>query len=218
MQDLSEKGFSNKKNFSIYFAPIEAITEVCHGCSDVSLGKKKYADLETSLYREAFELGLSPLPRPPVHLGHCQAIRPNGLLLLPNGDLHKCWDTVHDPGHKVGTIFAVQNIQSHPKFKSWLEWSPFKNDTCRNCKIIPNCAGACAHKFVNNDVTKGEAGSLPCPSWKFNISERLLLRAEKLGVITQEDYIKEHSTSAEIVGNNHTFESVRNSLELLTVE
>lgn len=214
LEDLRDEGFANRKNFSIYFAPVEAITEACHGCDEVTLGKKKYADLETSFYRVAFEMGLAPLPRPPVHLGHCQAIRPNGLLLLPNGDLHKCWDTVHDAGLKVGSIFAADKVPNNPLYKSWIEWSPFKNNTCRSCKILPNCAGACAHKFVNAEVTKGEAGSLPCPSWKFNIAERLLLRAEKMNVITRDDIPPEFRTSSEVVGKNHTFDSVRVAGEL----
>lgn len=213
LDDLAARGFGGRKNFSVYFAPVEAITEVCHSCNDVSMTKRNYAKLEVELYRYAFDRGLVPLPRPPVHLGHCQAIRPNGLLLLPNGDLHKCWDTVHDKGHRVGTIFEAHKVQESPKYKSWVEWSPFKNNTCRNCKILPSCTGACAHKFVNSDVTLGEAGALPCPSWKFNIGEKLLFRAEKSKVISQEDF-PDHGfeTSAEIVGRNHTYQSVAEAL------
>ncbi|SVD18243.1 uncharacterized protein METZ01_LOCUS371097, partial [marine metagenome] len=59
---------------------------------------------------------------------------------------------------------------------------------CNNCKILPNCAGACAYKFVHNDKLRGEAAALPCPSWKYNINERLFLRAEKLGMVKKEDW------------------------------
>lgn len=209
VDDLETRGFGRRRNFAIYFAPVEAITDVCHGCSDVALNKRHYANLETELYRYAFDRGLCPLPRPPVHLGHCQAIRPNGLLLLPNGDLHKCWDTVHDKGHRVGTIYAHSQVAENPRYQSWVSWSPFKNSTCRGCKILPNCAGACAHKFVNRDVTKGEAGSLPCPSWKFGIGERLLLRAEKMGIITSADFPEEKFvTTSDLVGHNHSAQSL----------
>lgn len=209
LEDLGARGLGHKRNFAIYFAPVEAITEVCHGCSHVQMTKRSYAQYEVLLYRRAFELGLAPLPKPPKFLGNCQAVHPSGLLLLPTGDVHKCWDTVHDASHRVGTIFEPDRIPESPRFKSWIAWSPFKNDTCRNCRILPNCAGACAHKFVNRHVTLGEAGSLPCPSWKFNMVERLLLRAEKMNVITKEDVVPgAGETSAEIVGRNHTFESV----------
>jgi len=209
LEDLAARGLGRRKNFGVYMAPVEAITEVCHGCSNVAMTKRSYAKLEVLLYRRAFELGLTGLPKPPAYLGNCQAIRPGGILLLPTGDLHKCWDTVHDAKHRVGTIFEPDLIPESPRFKAWIDWSPFKNNTCRNCRILPNCAGACAHKFVNPTVTLGEAGALPCPSWKFNIVERLILRAEKMGVITSADIIPgAGETSADIVGRNHTFESV----------
>lgn len=209
LEDLGARGLGHRRNFGIYFAPVEAITEVCHGCSHVQMTKRSYAKYEVLLYRRAFELGLTALPKPPAYLGNCQAIRPSGLLLLPTGDVHKCWDTVHDAKHRVGTIFEPERIPESPRFKAWIAWSPFKNDTCRNCRILPNCAGACAHKFVNPTVTLGEAGALPCPSWKFNMVERLLLRAEKLGVIAKADVIAgAGETSADVVGRNHTFESV----------
>lgn len=209
LEDLAARGLAHRRNFGVYLAPVEAITDVCHGCSHVQMTKRSYAKLEVLLYRRAFELGLTGLPKPPTFHGNCQAIRPGGILLLPNGDIHKCWDTVHDAKHRVGTIFEPAKIPESPRFKAWIAWSPFKNDTCRNCRILPNCAGACAHKFVNPTITLGEAGALPCPSWKFNIVERLILRAEKMGVITQDDIIKgAGETSADIVGRNHTFESV----------
>jgi len=211
LHDLAARGFGRRRNFTVYFAPVEAITDVCHGCSHVAMTKRGYAKHEAELYRLAFELGLSPLPRPPQHLGNCQAIRPGGLLLLPTGELHKCWDTVHDTKQRVGSIFEVDRVSEHPKYKAWIEWSPFNNSTCRSCRILPNCAGACAHKFVNRDKTLGEAGALPCPSWKFNIVERLLLRAEKMGVITPADIPEGLETSPEIVGNNHTFQSVESA-------
>ena len=72
--------------------------------------------------------------------------------------------------------------------QQWLNWTPFANETCKNCKILPNCAGACAYKFVHSEDTRGEAAVLPCPSWKYNIKERLLLRAVKMGAITLNDY------------------------------
>lgn len=205
LNDLKSRGFSNLNNFGVYFAPIEAITDVCQGCNDNALGKRNYASLETNLYSYAYDLGLCPLPRPPIHHGMCQAIKPNGLLLLPTGHLHKCWDTVHDPGHIIGTIFNVEQTKHHPKYKPWVNWSPFKIDTCRNCKIISNCAGACAHKFINPDVTLGEGGSLPCPSWKFGIAQRLALRAIKMGLITNDDLPDGGvETTPEMVGVNHT--------------
>ncbi|WP_420548085.1 TIGR04463 family radical SAM/SPASM RiPP maturase [Curvivirga sp.] len=204
MDDLKSRGFNHRTNLGIYFAPIESITEACHSCNDISMGKNEYAIMEAELYRYAFEAGLTGLPRPPMMHGNCAAVRQNGLVLLPTGELHKCWDTVNDTTLKIGTIFEPEAAFESAIHNEWMSWSPFNNDTCRGCKILPNCTGACAFKFVHSDKTLGEGGSLPCPSWKFNISERLLIRAEKKGMITHEDIIEESQTSSSMVGANHS--------------
>ena len=87
----------------------------------------------------------------------------------------------------------------------WLQWTPFDNETCKNCKLLPNCAGACAYKFVHAELTRGEAAVLPCPSWKYNIKERLLNRAIAMGAITAEDVDPEaaHTDPSELCADVH---------------
>jgi hypothetical protein len=43
---------------------------------------------------------------------------------------------------------------------------------------------------VNAAHTTGEA-ALPCPSLKYSINEKIILRAEKEGYITEDDYTQE---------------------------
>ncbi|HXZ02407.1 MAG TPA: TIGR04463 family radical SAM/SPASM RiPP maturase [Stellaceae bacterium] len=191
LDELARQGFARRKNFGVYFAPVEAITEGCHNVADDCMSKSAYGRLETELTRYAFDAGLSSLPYPPRFRGVCGALRPKGFVVLPNGDVHKCWDTVASPDQKVGTIFDVDALAADKRALRWVQWSPFDNATCTSCKILPNCAGSCAHKFLNPDQTLGEAGALPCPSWKYNINERLLLTAERSGAITADDYQSE---------------------------
>jgi uncharacterized protein len=185
---LVREGFARRKNFGVYFAPIEAITEGCHNVADDCMSKSAYAELETELTRHAFELGLAALPYPPRFRGICGALRPKGWVVLPNGDIHKCWDTVSTPQQRVGSVFDLAMLATDERVRRWEQWSPFDNEICRSCKILPNCAGSCAHKFLNPEQTLGEAGALPCPSWKYNINERLLLMAEQRGAISANDY------------------------------
>jgi len=109
-------------------------------------------------------------------------------VVVPNGDVHKCWDTVSMPEQRVGSVFDLSALASDKRALRWTDWSPFENAVCRSCKLLPNCAGSCAHKFVNSDQTRGEAAYLPCPSWKYNINEKLLVMAERSGAITSDDY------------------------------
>ena len=188
IEHMTESELGHRKNLKMYFAPIEAMTEGCHVVEGVTLTKSKYGELETELYRHGYKAGLTTLPHPPRFHGICGAVRPNGIVVLPNGDLHKCWDTVSDPKRKVGSIFAPQELSNSLLVKKWLNWTPFDNASCRNCKLLPSCAGGCGYKFVHAESTRGEAAVLPCPSWKYNIKERLLWQAIGVGKVKEDDY------------------------------
>ncbi|PKK91083.1 MAG: radical SAM/SPASM domain protein maturase [Candidatus Wallbacteria bacterium HGW-Wallbacteria-1] len=193
---LAERGLSGHRNFGLYFAPVEAITVGCHSCASVTMGKVEYARLEAGLYRYALSKGLTGIPNPPRHHGNCAAVRPKGLVVIPNGDIHKCWDTVMDASCRVGTIFDVASIKESPEYKKWMNWTPFAEDICRNCVILPNCCGFCGYKSLYSERTQGEAAAMPCPGWKNNIGERLFLRAEAMGVVTNEDWLPESAVKA----------------------
>jgi len=195
---MSEHGLGGRSNFHVYFAPVEAITTGCHSVADVCMTKSEYGDFEAALNRYAYEKRLSSLPYPQRYRGTCGAVRPKGFVILPSGLVHKCWDTVHKPLRAIGNIFDMSLATKSAEAVRWTDWTPLQHDTCRKCKLLPSCAGACAYKFLYNDDTRGEQANLPCPSWKYNIKERLVLRAEKLGVISAEDY-----DSASIRTNPH---------------
>jgi uncharacterized protein len=188
LDHLRERGFANRKNFGVYLAPVEAITEGCHNVADVCISKFDYGQLEVELTRYAFQAGLTSLPYPPRFRGICGAVRPNALVIGPNGDVHKCWDTVAIPERRVGTVFDLDRLETDQRVLQWTQWTPFQNETCSTCKILPNCAGSCPHKFINPEAALGEAGRLPCPSWKYNINERLIMMAERVGAVKRDDY------------------------------
>lgn len=185
---MAELGLGHRNNLGMYFAPVEAITEGCHSVSEMTMTKGMYGALEADLYQHGYRAGLVSLPNPPRFHGVCGAVKPQGLVVLPTGDIHKCWDTVSHPDKKAGTIFAPDDFVKSEVSLAWLKWTPFDNNSCRNCKILPNCAGACAYKFIYADETRGEAATLPCPSWKYNIKERLLWKAVALGKVKPEEY------------------------------
>ena len=186
IDELERAGLSGQKNIQLYFAPIEAITESCHCVADTSMQKSEYAKVEYLLYRYAYKKGLTNLPYPPRFKGACAATKVKGFVINPNGDIHKCWDTVTVQDRKVGDIFHPDAILNNEIYDQWLAWNPFDNDICRRCKLVANCAGACAYKFIYSDDTKGEAAVLPCLSWRYNLNERLVLRAEKMAAYTDQ--------------------------------
>jgi uncharacterized protein len=187
LESLNTAGLSNKNNLKLYFAPIEAITSGCHNIAQASMTKSEYGLFEAELLSKAYDYGLVNLPYPPRFRGSCAATRPKGFVIIPNGDIHKCWDTVSVPERKTGTVFEPDRLEQS-NLESWQSWNPFEKDECRACKILPVCAGACAYKFIHSNDTLGEAAASPCISWKYNINEQLILRAVRLGIISCEDY------------------------------
>jgi uncharacterized protein len=183
IDQLALKGLGGKK-LSMYFAPVEATTSGCAHMNEVTMCKSEYAWLETSLALYACQKKMAGFPFPPRFMGLCGAVRPKALVIAPTGELHRCWDTVAFSHQSVGHILDTASLEHHPINQMWKNWSPFQYSSCCNCTILPTCAGACAYKFVHSTETQGEAASLPCPSWKFNIKEKLLHSAQLRGFIT----------------------------------
>lgn len=189
IDDLAERGFARKPNFKMYFSPVESVTQGCDGVHEKMMRKLDYGQLEVDLYRYAWDQGLADVPYAPRFLGICSALRANDFILVPNGDIHKCWDTVSFPAKRVGNIFDDIDILASPDPNKavWDSFNPFDNEICRSCKLLPNCSGYCAHKFIYPTDSQGES-ILPCPSIKYSINERLVMRAERDGFITASDY------------------------------
>ncbi|UUL84025.1 radical SAM/SPASM domain-containing protein [Sphingomonas qomolangmaensis] len=188
LADLSRRGLGLGKRLSVYFAPVEATTIDCASCHSSTLQKEAYAAFEIDVAREAARLGLALAPPGGKFMGLCQAVRPRSIVVTPTGDVHKCWETVNQPELRHGNIFDMAAANKSAVATRWAAWTPFDNDVCRECRILPMCAGACAFKTVHSDQQSGES-SLPCPSWKFNVAERMFLRAEQKGLVTRGDWI-----------------------------
>lgn len=212
LDDLAARGLSLSQGVSVYFAPIESVAEAADGCA-TCMPKVDYAELEVRLQQEAFKRGLSGVPNPPNFLGMCTAMKADSYVVVPNGDLHKCWDTVMDTSKRVGSVYAPETMKTDKNARLWSAFSPFDNSTCSNCKLLPTCAGACAFKFVHNDYASGETGQLPCPSWKFNIAEQLFQRALARGFVTPQDWNPDISPTLQsgllASGKNHTSETMK---------
>jgi uncharacterized protein len=187
IDQMADMGLGNKRNLKLYFAPVEATTEACHGVADICMPKGQYSLLERDLYLHGYERCLTVMPYPPRFRGSCGAVRPRGLVVLPNGDIHKCWHSAGVKERRVGTVFDLESLNHNALLKEWLMWNPFQDSRCKECKILPNCAGGCAYKFLYPDDARGEGAAMPCISWKYNINEMLILRAIKMGAITIED-------------------------------
>lgn len=172
LERLSREGFSGNRRLRVYFAPVEASTEACASIACQVLRPEAYGETETVCQAEAVRLGLANRPYPGRFSGICAAVRPRGFVILPNGDVHKCWHTVSDPGERICTVDELADgidIRGRPVFRKWLDYSPFEAK-CRDCALLPCCTGACPYKHI---VSRQD----PCPSTRYNLAGRLRLFA-----------------------------------------
>ncbi len=187
LYSLKNDGLSNRSNFSVYFAPIEAISEGCSGYESLSMSKRDYARLEVDLIDLATSLGFMKLGRFGQDLSMCQAVRPSDLVISPNGDIHKCWDTISYDKMKIANI-SDKNVRDAIYNNKWTKWKASQNEICSNCKILPICGGGCAFKTVHTDQQHGEAAQLPCISLKFNLAERVFRSSVAAGIVSDDDW------------------------------
>lgn len=194
---------------SMYFAPLEASTQASGAAFQESLTKAEFNAAILRLKEHAIANGLDRIITPPGgFMGMCVAAKQNGYVVSPNGDLHKCWETAHDPSKRVTTLDNHENFEETPNGALWANWSPFDNQVCTNCKILPMCGGMCGHRFVYNG--EGDDNALPCPDWKWNTAEYLFSKAKHLGHVTEDEWLpNESSVLAQQAGIRHSDSSLR---------
>src|SRR5690606_36918305 len=151
IDDLVAAGLSHLPNLKMYLAPVESVTLGCYSVADKMTKNLKFDQLESSMLRYAFENGPADLPYVPQFMGICAELKPHDFIVVPNGDVHKCWDTVSSSGKRIGTVFEMDALFESKSLlqQQWDSFDPFEHDTCRSCNILPNCSSFCAHKLIN---------------------------------------------------------------------
>ncbi|KAI94899.1 hypothetical protein T281_08410 [Rhodomicrobium udaipurense JA643] len=192
LDSFAEAGFTKRGSFSVYFAPIEASTPESGSAFDEKLARADFNARVLELETKAQRLGLAGIRKAPGGFsGMCVAASNGGYVISGNGDVHKCWETTHDPSKRVGTIFEPDTLGESVNASLWQEWTPFDNDICSQCKILPMCGGHCAHRFIYGGP---DQNALPCPSWKWNTAEYIFSRAKDLGVVRADQWMPEEAS------------------------
>ncbi|MDQ8731888.1 radical SAM/SPASM domain-containing protein [Bradyrhizobium sp. LHD-71] len=205
---LVERNFAKRGNFSVYFAPIEASTPESGSAFEEKLSRAEFNRKVLALEERARRLGFASIQAPSNGFaGMCVAASHGGYVVSGEGDVHKCWETAHDPSKRTGSIFEPDKLHDSVNASLWSQWEPFDNPICASCKILPMCGGFCAHRFVYSNP---EEAALPCPSWKWNTAEYVFSRAKGLGVVSADQWLPEEATvEAMQSGERHSLESLQ---------
>ncbi|CAO4174300.1 radical SAM protein [Methylorubrum aminovorans] len=192
LDDFAARRLGQRGNFGVYFAPIEASTPESGSAFTEKLSRAEFNRKVLALEGKARQLGFAGIQTPPSGFsGMCVAASNSGYVVAGNGDVHKCWETAHDPSKRTGSIFEPEKLHKSVNATLWSQWTPFDNATCRDCKILPMCGGFCAHRFIYADP---EEAALPCPSWKWNTAEYVFARAKDLGVVREDQWLASEAT------------------------
>ncbi len=160
-----------KRYLSVYFAPVEAYTQICQDVNHFCFVRKEFSKIQLNLYQQALDQGFNIIPFPVSIPTACGAECLSSLLIEPDGYIQKCWNTIGMPDEAVGHLIDKElNKKLEPNLIKWLDWDVFKEKKCLRCKILPICMGSCLHKKL------GPMGkSLECPTWRYNLKDMLKL-------------------------------------------
>jgi uncharacterized protein len=161
-------------NISFQLIPVYAWS---NDVSDIEIDKRDYARFEIALIDHMLGLGLrvALLPETP-HPIVCVAVDRRAEVIGPDGACFSCTEHVLVPRHAKDAVGAAATTAS-PRATGMFDG--FNRDAvrelpCARCVMFGICGGACPKHW--------REGSEPCPSFKYNLRERLDLAARRGGM------------------------------------
>jgi uncharacterized protein len=136
-----------------------------------SASKEAHATEELYWFSEVakHKFNLSPIPKRKKTV--CLTVNKDSDVYDAYGNIHNCTETPYVPAYDESnyTIGKVTDtvLKEKNEISDWNNTILEKKYWCATCVMLPICGGACPKSWVE--------GSPACPSFKFNMPERLLL-------------------------------------------
>jgi uncharacterized protein len=148
--------------------------------SDVEMEPLRYAALETGWLAHARRLGIGfiELPRA-VKQTTCIATNRHAELIDTAGKVYSCSEHPLVPRDRDRTLLATVSQLGLGQLRPSGMFDDWSDDLrggapCSRCPFLPVCGGSCPKLW--------REGAKPCPSFKYNVHERLALLAARLGM------------------------------------
>jgi uncharacterized protein len=136
-----------------------------------SLSRPEFAKIERDFFAIAERLGFCRGRFVEPRATPCTAVRAHDLVVGSDGELYKCWDSVGNPTEVVGHLSDYANVNT--RIHKWLDYNPFSNEECLNCKALPVCMGGCAFYAM----TKGTYDQR-CDTFRYRHQEQVMSLAQ----------------------------------------
>jgi len=167
---LHERQLADKIN--PYLGKVTADTKACADFQTWCYDTSSFAQVEIKLRKELEARGIPIHTLYPQFLTNfCSATKLHSYVLDPLGRLYKCWNVIENEKEIVGNI--TEHVELNHRLSKWLAINPFDIPECRECDILPLCAGGCPYYYCRGEYEK--TGRPSCVSWRYHLDDALLL-------------------------------------------
>lgn len=166
---LAEAGIQDRISF--YVAPVHSWGNDAHR---ESFAIEDFSAWEIKWFVEMIELGFNPPSLPKRRPIVCFAVSPQAELVDANGDLFNCTEVSYVPTYgkpnkySIGTLKTGDFPDKRNILADFNERLSRGEYDCPTCRMLPVCGGRCPKLW--------QEGIVPCPSAKYNIESRLLIK------------------------------------------
>lgn len=155
------------------------------------ISNEEFAELEIEVMMKLLDLKtrFKKMIIPQRNTRPCMVVSKTSEVLDAFGNVSTCWEVPYTPYYEnsdyyAGNLLKNKDISSdNVIMRNWFKEIPTNKSWCKTCKFLPLCGGACPKNW--------NEGTPACPTFKFNINDRLLLQR----------YINERTNNKELVGN-----------------
>lgn len=154
-KELLRRGLQKRLRL-IYFADVrqpESGRAHCSGRLGLPLYRRVLKREQTKAAGAGLSVGKLLLQSP----GPCGATRSSSVSVGPDGLLYRCLEDIGLVGRAYGSVFDANVRLSN--LVPWLSYDWFQHKECRNCPVLPQCAGGCPHQrmFQADDLKRGKS-------------------------------------------------------------
>lgn len=140
------------------------------------ISKQDFADFEIEVYMKLIEYdALKSTTLVPERVKKpCMVVSQTSEVFDAFGNISTCWEVPYTPYYDnsryySGNILKDEKISTEKAhMRNWFDEIPTNDSWCKSCKFMPLCGGACPKDWYE--------GTPACPSFKFNIDDRILLK------------------------------------------
>ncbi|GAA3436407.1 radical SAM protein [Kutzneria kofuensis] len=150
--------------------------------STTRTARQRFAAAEPRWLRRMHEVGMVTRTLIPAQLRGplCPAVTRTAEVISSSGAIFSCTEHPLVPEHEQGDVLELVEHADHDRqrpagrYDDWHDRINRGEQSCAGCVFLPVCGGSCPKHW-------GE-GNSPCPSYKFNIQQRLDLEAARTGL------------------------------------